>query len=498
MGWRHTMSEKKQIDDKSFAEAALCAFANAGKMEGRISSLKELMKGGTIHLVQDDPRFAEGIGGAIEEVRSGGDPKQKLLALSVIARIASRLKSKRNELKQAIAVDLKAPPPKLSGLSDAEDRAYVAQALRWAAGEWLIPYLGRSIVEEETGEKARGELVRVLLEKAPDLAGAFNALRKPLAEWHPETGAPSDSTAKRLKRILSAIRQKLPLIEASPGDDVGKVVEGLVRDAFRKVGQPESLDKAADIVTEIALFLHDLVRTRSSLETEAAVYMAMRIPSRWFAGQIWPESARKSLAVLSLDIEKAITLLAKQGTPDDKLLGSLALMEGSREGALRITSRIADRTTGLDKDIIQWLRRGRVTGRVRGAELIAESNRMDSDQALALLLIDSRRLVQMIDGPGYDLLNEMHIFEPDHKPSIELLLKRARALAEDVRALASKRSLYMRGERGEVVDYSPIAHEGVDNSIVGARRVRIIRPLVERIRGDNIAEVVLMARVEPE
>ena len=153
---------------------------------------------------------------------------------------------------------------------------------------------------------------------------------------------------------------------------------------------------------------------------------------------------------------------------------------------------------GLSKDVIQWLRRGRVTGRVHGAELIAESARMDSDQALALLLIDSLRLAQMIDGPGDDFLNEMRIFEPDHKASIETLLKRAKVLTEEVRALASRRSLYLRGEKGEVVDYSPIEHEGVDSSMVGVRRVRIVRPLVERVRSGNITEVVLMARVEPE
>lgn len=476
----------------------MCAFANAGEMEQKIRSLKELMKGGTIHLVRDDPEFVQGVEDAIKAVQSSGDPRQKLLALTVIARVASRLKAKRDGLMQSIATTLQTPLPRLSELSDAEDRAYTAQTLRWAEGEWVIPYLGKSIVEEGAGEKARSELVQILLEKAPDLASAFSALRKPLAEWHPETDAPSDSTAKRLKRILSVIRRELRQIEKPAGSDTGKVVEGFFADAFRNVGQPKSLDKATDVVVEFSLFLHDLVRTRFSLATEGEVYMAMRVPSRWFVGRMWPKNARKSLTVLAFDIEEAITLLAKQGIADNKLLESLALMKGSREEALKITSRIADRTTGLNKDVIQWLRRGRVTGRVRGAELIAESARMDSDQALALLLIDSRRLVQIIDGLGHDFLDEMHIFEPNHKASIEILLKRAKFLAEEVRALAGKRSLYLRGERGEVVDYSPTEHEGVDDSMVGVRRARIVRPLVERVRGDGTTEVVLVAQVEPE
>ena len=492
------MSKKKLTDDRPLAEAALCAFSNAGRMEQKMYGLRELMKGGMIHSVHDDPRFIKSVEDAIREVQSGGDSKQKLLALTVVARVASRLKAKRNDLEQAIAAALQTPLPRLSELGDAEDRAYAAQTLRWAAGDWVVPYLGRSIVEEEAGEKARAELVRALLEKAPDLASAFNALRKPLAEWRPETGAPGNSTAKRLRRIFSIIRRELPLVEGPSGDDVGKVLGKLVIDAFRGAGQPESPSAAADIVAELALFLHDLVRTRFSLATDGAVYMAMRVPSRWFAGGIWPKGVHKPLAALSLDIEEAITLLVKQDIPDNELLEALVLMEGSREKALKVTSRIADRTTGLNKDIAQWLRRGRVTGRVREAELIAENDLMNSDQALALLLIDSRRLVQMIDGPRQDFLNEMRILEPNHEASAEALLNRAKALAKGVCALAGRRSLYVRGERGEVVDYSPTEHEGIGNSIVGTRRVRIVRPLVERVRGDSIAEVVLMAGVEPE
>ncbi len=440
-------------------------------MEQRIRGLKELMKGGVIHSVCDDPRFVKGVGDAVRETQSAVDPKQKLLALTVLARIASRIKAKRAELGRKMAAALHTPPPELSVLDESEDRVYAAQTLSWASGDWVVPYLARSIVEEETGEKARSELIQALLEKATDLASAFDALREPLAEWRPKTEAPGDSTAKRLKRILAAVRPELLVAEYPTGDDVGGVIEGLVSDAFRNVGRPTSLDVSADVTAEIALFLHDLVRTRFSLAAEGSTYRALRIPSRWLLEGWWPEDAKKALKPLSRDIEEAIALLAKQGVTDDDLLKCLALVEGSREGALQITTRIADRMTGLSKEVVEWLRRGRVTGKVRGRELMAESSELAADPALALLLIDSRRLVQMLDGPGQDLLNEVRVFEPNLEASTEALLNRAKALTEGVRALAGKRSLRLRGEAGEVVDYSPVEHEGVGGPIVGAERV---------------------------
>ncbi len=353
------MNETKPTEIKPSVEAALRTFSETGPIEQRIRSLKELMKGGAIHSVLDDPRFTKGIGDAVRESRSVVDPKQNLLALTVLARIASRVKAKRDELGREMAAVLQAPPPELSKLGEAEDREYAAQALNWASGDWVIPYLARSIVEEEAGEKARSVLIRTLLEKAANLASAFDALREPLAEWTPKTEAPGDSAAKRLKRILAAIRPELLVAEVPTGDDVGAVIESVVSSAFRGVGPPTSSEVSAEITAEIALFLHDLVRTRFSLAAEASTYRALRVPSRWFLEGRWPEGPRKALSILSRDIEEAMALLAKQGVADDDLLNSLTLVQGSRESALRITSRMANRMTGLTKEIVEWLQRGR-------------------------------------------------------------------------------------------------------------------------------------------
>lgn len=492
------MSETESVNFIGSVEASLRLFAEAPLMEQKIRALKELMKGGRIHAVRSDLRFAKGVQDAVELIGSAVDRRQKLLAVSVVARIASRIKAMRANLRRDTGSVLQRPMPTLSLLGEAEDRLYVAQALDWASGDWVIPFLAQAVVEEESGEKVRSQLVRTLLDKAPDLASALEALRKPLAEWTPETDAPGDSAARRLKRILASFRTEIVAIECPAGNAVGEVIERLISNVFRNVGPPTSPDVSADVTTEIALFLHDIVRTKFSLAAESSTYQALGIPSRWFLQGRWPEGTRKARKTLSSDIEEAIALLAKQGVADDGLLKALALVEGSRDAALLLTSRLADRTSGLTKEVADWLRRGRAVGKVSGIDLVAESSQLAADPALALLLLDSRRLVPLLNGPGQDLLNEVRIFEQNLEAPTAMILNRAMALIDGINALASKRSLRVRGEVGEVINYSPIEHEGARGPIVGSRRVRIVRPLVERVQGSGAAEVLIKAAVEPE
>lgn len=129
---------------------------------------------------------------------------------------------------------------------------------------------------------------------------------------------------------------------------------------------------------------------------------------------------------------------------------------------------------------------------------MAESSQMAADRALALLMLDSHRLTLTVEGQGQNLLNEVRIFEPSLEAETKRFLNRVLNLSEGVQALGKKRSLHLRGEVGEAVEYSPNEHQGIDGSIVGSRRVRIVRPLVERILGNQIPTIILKASVEPD
>ena len=61
---------------------------------------------------------------------------------------------------------------------------------------------------------------------------------------------------------------------------------------------------------------------------------------------------------------------------------------------------------------------------------------------------------------------------------------------------AEWRSLRLRGEAGQEVEFSPIEHQR-DTGDARSRRVRLLGPVVERISEDGVPRVVLKAPVEP-
>ena len=108
------MTDTTSTGQAKSVEAALCRFAQSDSMADRLRSLRELMKGGAIHAAQADPRFAAGIDRTVEALRSAADPKERLRALAVVARVTSRLKGRRTELGREIAAALEAPRPRLA------------------------------------------------------------------------------------------------------------------------------------------------------------------------------------------------------------------------------------------------------------------------------------------------------------------------------------------------------------------------------------------------
>ena len=61
--------------------------------------------------------------------------------------------------------------------------------------------------------------------------------------------------------------------------------------------------------------------------------------------------------------------------------------------------------------------------------------------------------------------------------------------------MGRRRSLRIRGNPGEEEDYAPLDHELIDGGS-GARKVRIIRPVVEQVREDGVAFVLRKGVVE--
>ena len=184
-------------------------FNEVDNIQLRSQILRELIRDKTIHVIKNVEIVEEGIEKTLKLAKEAHDPRVRLEAVSLIERIASVVKSKRNELYELVKDPLRVKLPDLSYLKDPDDRLYVATSLNRTTEPWILDYASQFAVKEETAEKVRKTLISVVFKNTNELQDVFLCLSSPLKDLRPQTEAPSDSVAKRLIRILQAIRPQL-------------------------------------------------------------------------------------------------------------------------------------------------------------------------------------------------------------------------------------------------------------------------------------------------
>ena len=136
-----------------------------------------------------------------------------------------------------------------------------------------------------------------------------------------------------------------------------------------------------------------------------------------------------------------------------------------------------------------------VTARRRSASA-EESQARSIDEILAEVLVDMNRLSHASSLVRTDVLPEISAALPQLVRMLSRLTGLADSFVSKLQLAVAWRSLRTRGKVGQEVDFSPVDHELASGS-PGARRVRLLSPIVERLTEDGLPRVVLKAVVEP-
>lgn len=475
----------------------LAQFAAAASLDERLAALADLIKQRALHAARDDPRLASGLEYLAELARHRLGPEDCLRAVAALARIGT-VKSLAGRTAKFLSRALEQSLPSLSLMKDPDDRYYVASTLHHTKQEWAIEYAAIGIVEEKQAEKSRQELAVVLFKRTRTLAQVFGLLVTALRSFKPETKNPGDSVAKRLERILAAIRVQAVSARIEPGSDTGRYLQDMLRAAFAGVGAPETNEVAEKTVEEIAGFVHDIARTQISLVAEASLYAALDTPKAWFTPPEWRYIAEKSpnLQLVTRDIRDALMLLAKQGATDTKLFDQLTKASGSRDAAVRLTAAIAEGHPELDVETRVWLQDGGKLVRRPAMGGLEESQALSADPLLATLMMDSLRLADALTGISEDAQAELRLLEPALAEPLNSLITRCRTVLNGVDALAGKRGLRLSGQTGDLAEYSQMAHELIGGHAQGVRKVKIVQPMIVREGADGNLSLVRKALVE--
>lgn len=421
----------------------------------------------------------------------------RLLAVSLLSRIWSIVRSRRDEYEKIITEALKSELPSPFALMDADDRAYIGKSCTLANYAWIPNYVSKAAVFEESGEQARGTFLIALLKSTKSLDIALNLLKVHLSIFIPETEAPGNTVTKRLRRILSALRTAIAEIGPESGDKPGEILHDLVKETFS--GVPPSTDEQAvmEASEEIAAVINEIIRLRFSLATQSSTYKALSYARKLLDESGWERLSRKSESIkhVGRSISESILMLARQGIPADDLVSCLNATTGSSKKSRDVLSALAEKP-GLSSAIKNWLINGVYETPEDNNASPGESQVMNESIFIADLLVDSLRYRSSEQIGRKTILGEMEILNPNLSQEVKRLLNYGLGLCDSIESLAKSRGLRICGTIGSETDYSPAEHELIAPGS-NTRRVRIIRPPVDQIRKDGVAIIIRKGLVEP-
>ena len=420
-----------------------------------------------------------------------------LIAAATLERAAAVVKTLRPRIDELLQRTITSRLADLHQLSDGNERQYAARTWRAVRSSWYIDYLAEAAVREESGENIRKECLEGVIALAEDVSVALEAVQQAFMVTKFETKTPGDSAGRRLKRVLGLFTALLLESHKPMGQDVGRRLSLLVRRTFRETGLPQSSTIKREVTLQVAKLIHGIVRTSFSYAGQHRTYEALLVTQDWFDPTDWVELCESSdtneITLLQIDLRESIILLARAGVIDDALRSILVTALGSRKRADEICRDIATTTPSLNQDV-----RDRLAGVVPRRKSISalESQEWSIDEILAELLIETDRLSKAANVVETRVLPEVSTVLPHSVRALETLTGLADAFSNRMALALKRRSLRTRGVAGNKVEFSPLEHQLKDNG-TPSRRVRIVRPLVERLSEDGVPQIVRKALVEP-
>lgn len=476
--------------------SALAIFGEpATEPEARRVALTALITAKLLPKQADHPAILEGRQHLMTQARDSVDPAHRLLGIAESIRLTQVVKRWAADTIEQLEPLFSLPLPEMRCLVDADDRLNLARACAQMSANWLPEYLARSIAEEETGEKARAEMLGALLLRSVSVQECLMMLGTAFEVLRPNTEMPGDTVARRLTRTLAALREVLIESELDAGDDLGNTFHRFIAHPLAATGRPEDEKVQIDLAREVLLTVHDIVRTRISVVADPQMYRVVDYCRKLCGGRLWPDDLKKPLERLITDVTEALVLIGRQGQCDQGLLAQLDILCNYPERARAVARELVVRHPELPETVRDWLEQGRIRIVRQASKSAIETAARNADESIGLALHEARQARLLRDSLNEPLTSNLEIYEPSLASATQELLNRIQVLAVQVEQAASLRLLDLYGVPGEDIDVSPKFFTVVGDS--PRQRMTVKQPAVVRKRPDGtFGEVVTKGLVE--
>lgn len=429
----------------------------------------------------------------------------RLITLSSLAKVASVTKSVSpiiGKMLQKLQIPLEGS---LSTLSDADQRFYVAKSLEWFEPEEFLPFAAYEAIREETGERVRTELVGLIFNYSNNLKAAFATLYQGCQAFIEEcqkdgsTRLLSESSlSNRFRRLFNCVDDILKQRSLPAGNAAGVTLSRFIGKTFSHLTTSQTTDRwpAADAAISL---LQTYLRSHFSVVVEATSYASLTKIKSWFKAEDWLSYCSESNAarLLNNDIEEALILLARFGRADRDMMDCFIQIQGNRDNAQKSLSRVVEQHPDIPSDLHEWLTRAGVVKaqNSKTEDLKNRSIEQQTDNLTADLLLQAGLLSPRLKVFSDDALPTLQMFNPGAAGQVKYLLNANKEILMTVRQLVTTRNLKAKGQINDVLEYQAAEHEVTGGHKAGTRKVRVLRPAVERKDGQKTA-IVRKALVE--
>jgi hypothetical protein len=424
---------------------------------------------------------------------SAGPPAERLQAISLLGKAAEISKPVAEVAIPLMSAALREPLPPTGAWGTADDHYYLAKAVLVGDQPWIASYAASELARADIAERAsRSVWAEIAINRAPNLATALNTIGEALADDLRASKHTTDTAARKLNRIASALSEHLSLADVLTGEGFGRSLAALVSEAGGRTG-PESKTLRHETALSVLDLMIQVLRLRFEATLDSDVYRAAGTVLQWWKPARAPDIIlARSERIVSIAMASLHTL-ARQGVSQRNLRQALVTAFGA-ELVGRIGTEFVARDPSLDPAIATWLSSGRELVETRASSSVRDINEHALDELIArlLLTIDNQEA-----GPQELNLaaDAIQLLEPGYAATIRSAATRGRLVAQWAQAIGGKRKLVLAGQRGEIVQYDPALHETQSDFQLGAQ-VRIRVPGVVRQQEGRPAQAILKGEVE--
>ncbi len=392
--------------------------------------------------------------------------------LSVSSRAASVSKPMEEIFNPHMVECLKTSKPPFVALHDGEDRWYLAKAMQLADPSRVADIAFTEIVREDVGEKARKTWVEIAFAAASSREDLLRQINSSISHVFGAQRSRSNSLARRIRRIVPALKDELILSELPAGPDYGNQLRILLSGHFSDDG-PEEKTLREEYVQDSLAVLADVARLSLSISSDPRTYIAVSDMKDWWRPASAPVEVERLGAKLAATGVETLLVFARQGHKNEPL--RKGILEAVGRSAFQ---RLAERTVNLDATLSEemgtWLVTGGSAKSRHSSEVVdaLSTERTNEDVSRLLIYLAS---AELDSSEITSLSREIEDLMPEQGDGVLEIGKRIKQVSQIVGSMAKRRHLELFGRVGDTVEFDPAQHEPIGEIAIGSNSI-VSRP----------------------